>query len=67
MWEKCRGVPLGPERVEVEPFENGSKCWRVLFVRCLSFSLGVFLKGFNPPIKYRVSPGIGNVGSRDFA
>ena len=26
MWEKCRGVPLGLERVEVEPFENRSDC-----------------------------------------
>lgn len=50
MWEKSRGVPLGPERVEAKPLENRSECSRRLF-----FYHDVFLKGLNPPIKYRVS------------
>lgn len=54
MWEKSRGIPLGPERVEAKPLENRSECSRDLSPS-LFFYHDVFLKGLNPPIKYRVS------------
>lgn len=42
MWEKSRGIPLGPERVEAKPLENRSECSRVLSP---SLFLPRFLKG----------------------
>jgi len=54
MWEKkSSSVPLGPERVEAEPFGSGSNLCAFLRVPPPS---RVFLKEpLNPPIKYRVS------------
>lgn len=69
MWEKSRGVPLGLERVEAEPFENGSECSGHILSSSLFLLQKRFLKGplksANKVSRFQVLENI--TGPREFA